>query len=100
MSTGVGETASQRRSALAGPVVNNPSGLFKSLETTSHFGSRRVANSTGVRYPNALCGRCLLYSTRHCSKTTLASKQGIFGGGELHKDFEQFSWILGLSAPR
>ena len=34
MSTGAGETASQKRSALAGPVVNNRFGLFKSLETT------------------------------------------------------------------
>jgi hypothetical protein len=30
--------------------------LFKSLETTSHFGLGRVAHSAGVRYPKALCG--------------------------------------------
>ena len=35
--TGAGETASQRRSALAGPVVNNASALFESLETALHF---------------------------------------------------------------
>jgi hypothetical protein len=34
-------------SALAVPVVNNPPGLFKSLETTSHFGLRRVADCAG-----------------------------------------------------
>src|SRR5260221_627859 len=38
MSTGAGETVFEKRSALAGPVVNNPAGLFKSLETTAHFG--------------------------------------------------------------
>ena len=35
--TGAGETALLRRSALAGPVVNNASALFKSLEITPHF---------------------------------------------------------------
>ena len=34
---GAGETASQARSALAGPVVNDAAALFKSLETTLHF---------------------------------------------------------------
>jgi hypothetical protein len=28
----------EKRSALAGPVVNNTAGVFKSLETTAHFG--------------------------------------------------------------
>src|SRR5260221_13357270 len=44
-----GETVFEKRSALAGPVVNNPAGLFKSLETTAHFGFWRAANSVGVR---------------------------------------------------
>jgi hypothetical protein len=35
--TGAGETALLRRSALAGPVVNNASALFKSLAITPHF---------------------------------------------------------------
>jgi hypothetical protein len=34
---GAGETALLRRSALAGPVVNNASALFKSLEITPQF---------------------------------------------------------------
>jgi len=49
MSTGAGETALKRRSALAGPVVYNPSGLFKSLKTTPHFGLWSAANSFDVR---------------------------------------------------
>jgi len=50
MSTGAGEAAPQKRPVLAGPVVNNPRGLFKSLETTSHFSVlRAAANSTSVR---------------------------------------------------
>jgi|SRR5690349_1060820 len=74
MSTGAGEAAPQKRPALAGPGVNNPPGLFQSLETTSHFSVwRTAANSTGVRYPNALWGRCSLYSTRQPSRIILAS---------------------------
>src|ERR1700747_2419453 len=74
MSTGAGEAAPQKRPALAGPVVNNRFGLFKSLETTSHSSVLlAAANSTGVRYPNALWGRCSLYSTRQPSKIILAS---------------------------
>ena len=34
---GAGETALLRRSTLAGPVVNNASALFRSLEITPHF---------------------------------------------------------------
>jgi hypothetical protein len=49
MSTGAGETVFEKRLALAGPVVNNPAGLFKSLETTAHFGFWQAANSVGVR---------------------------------------------------
>src|SRR5271157_3185298 len=44
--TGAGETALLRRSALAGPVVNNAFALFKSLEITPqharHFDLTRI----------------------------------------------------------
>jgi hypothetical protein len=59
MPTGAGAAAPQKRPALAGPVVNNPQGLFKSLETTSHFFVlRAAANSTAVRHLKPLWGRC------------------------------------------
>jgi hypothetical protein len=38
LSIGAGETASQSRSALAGPIVNNPLwGLFKALQATLDY---------------------------------------------------------------
>jgi len=59
MPTGAGEAAPHNRPALARPVVNKPQGLFKSLETTSHFFVlRAAANSTGVRHLKALWARC------------------------------------------
>ena len=62
MSTGAGEAVFEKRSALAGPVVNNPSGLFKSLETTLDFGRPQILRTSnspkrcaaGVGY---ICGR-------------------------------------------
>jgi len=41
-----GETALLRRSALAGPVVNNASALFKSLEITPHLFFMRCVTGT------------------------------------------------------
>lgn len=34
-----------------------------------------AAYSSGVWYPKELCGRCMLYSIRHCSTSTFASSR-------------------------
>jgi hypothetical protein len=88
MSTRAGETALKRRSALAGPVVNNPSGLFKSLETTPHFGLWRTANSCAQNL-RAHRKKPALYCTLPSGPTPFKSWPGFtrsgidraFGGG-------------------
>jgi hypothetical protein len=54
MSTGAGETVFEKRSALAGPVGNNPAGLFKSWKqlATLDFGGPQIlwASDSPARY--------------------------------------------------
>ena len=58
--TGAGETALLRRSALAGPVVNNASALFKSLEITPHFFLMRCVRGLSGRQEASQLGFSLL----------------------------------------
>lgn len=41
---------------------------------TEPGGNGRIASGAGGRYPSALCGLIVLYSLRHCSITTVASR--------------------------